>query len=188
MRRAGVSRVRGGLDSRAAAAAKREDHQHGKRYRRKSTTTTATSTFTALAAWSPRLLSVLRIMSALLFLAHGTQKILNFPPLGRPLPEVFTLSWTAGVLELVGGVLLALGLFTRPVAFVLSGQMAFAYFIAHAPRNFFPTLNGGDAAILYCFVFLYLVAAGPGPWSLDALRARRGGTLGASDQFASGAR
>lgn len=130
-----------------------------------------------LSGWSPQLLSVLRIMSALLFLAHGTQKILGFPAMaaGRPMPDAFTLSWIAGVLELVGGVLLALGLFTRPVAFVLSGQMAFAYFIAHAPRNFFPVLNGGDAAILFCFIFLYLVAAGPGPWSLDAMRSGRSG-------------
>jgi putative oxidoreductase len=135
--------------------------------------TTISPTF--LADWSPRLLSVLRIMSALLFLAHGTQKILGFPPMagGRPMPDILTLSWTAGVLELVGGGLLALGLFTRPVAFVLAGEMAFAYFIGHAPRSFFPVLNGGDAAILYCFVFLYLAAAGPGPWSLDAMRAGR---------------
>lgn len=129
-----------------------------------------------LSEWSPRLLSVLRIMSALLFLAHGTQKLLGFPaPPASGLPAAFTLSWTAGVLELVGGVLLALGLFTRPVAFVLSGQMAFAYFLAHAPRNFYPVLNGGDAAILYCFIFLYIAAAGPGPWSLDAVRAQRDG-------------
>jgi putative oxidoreductase len=136
---------------------------------------TTTGTPAYFAEWSPRLLSVLRIMSALLFLAHGTQKILGFPPMagGRPLPDAFTLSWVAGMLELVGGVLLALGLFTRPVAFVLSGEMAFAYFIGHAPRNFFPVLNGGDASILFCFIFLYLAAAGPGPWSLDAMRERR---------------
>jgi putative oxidoreductase len=140
-------------------------------------TTTTPGTPTFLSEWAPRLLSVLRIMSALLFLSHGTQKILGFPPMagGRPLPEAFTMSWSAGVLELVGGVLLALGLFTRPVAFVLSGEMAFAYFIGHAPRGFFPALNGGDAAILFCFVFLYLAAAGPGPWSLDAMRTGRGG-------------
>jgi putative oxidoreductase len=135
------------------------------------------STPTFLAEWAPRMLSVLRIMSALLFLAHGTQKILGFPPMaaGRPLPDAFTLSWTAGVLELVGGVLLALGLFTRPVAFVLAGEMAFAYFIGHAPRNFFPVLNGGDAAILYCFVFLYFFFAGPGAFSIDGSRRVRTG-------------
>ena len=129
-----------------------------------------------LADWSPRLLSsVLRIMSALLFLAHGTQKLLGFPAMagGRAMPDLLSLSWTSGVLELVVGVLLALGLFTRPVAFVVVGEMAFAYFIGHAPRCFFPVLNGGDAAILSRFVFLYLVAAGPGPWSLDAMRAGR---------------
>ena len=140
-----------------------------------NTTDTASAAPAFLADWAPRLLSVLRIMSALLFLAHGTQKILGFPPMagGRPLPDAFTLSWSAGVLELVGGVLLALGLFTRPVAFVLSGEMAFAYFIGHAPRSFFPTLNGGDAAILFCFLFLYLAAAGPGSYSVDGAREGR---------------
>lgn len=119
---------------------------------------------------APHLLSVLRIMSALIFMAHGTSKLLGFPPPVNA-PAAFSLGWTAGVLELVGGALLALGLFTRPVAFILSGEMAFAYFLAHAPQSFFPVLNGGDAAVLYCFVFLYIAAAGPGPWSLDARRA-----------------
>ncbi len=123
----------------------------------------------ASSAFAPRMLSVLRIMSALIFLAHGTQKLLGFPAHPNP-PAMWSLSWTAGLIELVGGVLLALGLWTRPVAFILSGEMAFAYFIAHAPRSFFPVLNGGDAAILYCFVFLYMAFAGGGPWSLDALR------------------
>lgn len=122
--------------------------------------------------WAPRMLSVLRIATALIFLAHGSQKLLNFPASDFS-PAAFTLPWIAGVLELFGGALLVVGLFTRPVAFVLSGLMAVAYFIAHAPQNFFPTLNGGDAAILYSFVFLYLVFAGPGPWSVDAQRARR---------------
>lgn len=122
--------------------------------------------------WAPRVLSILRIVAALIFFEHGTQKLLGFPPTDNP-PAFLSLSWIAGVLELVGGALLALGLFTRPVAFILSGEMAFAYWLAHAPRSVFPVLNGGDAAILYCFVFLYLVFAGPGPWSLDALRAER---------------
>ncbi|WP_439552883.1 DoxX family protein [Falsiroseomonas sp.] len=128
-----------------------------------------------LTAWAPRMLSVLRIMAGLLFLAHGTQKILGSPPMagGAPLPDAMTLSWVAGVLELVLGALITLGLLTRPAAFIAAGEMAAAYFIGHAPRNFFPTLNGGDAAILYCFVFLYLSVAGAGPWSLDALRGRR---------------
>ncbi len=125
-----------------------------------------------LTTWAPRVLSVLRIMSALIFMAHGTQKILGFPASDRPAPDILSLSGIAGVLELFGGALLVLGLFTRPVAFVLSGLMAFAYFIAHAPRSFFPILNGGDAAILYCFIFLYLVFAGGGSWSLDALRTK----------------
>jgi putative oxidoreductase len=140
-----------------------------------ATTTTTSPAF--LADWAPRLLSVLRIVSALLFLAHGTEKILGFPTGGRPMPGAFTMYWFAGMLEVVGGMLLALGLFTRPVAFVLSGQMAFAYFISHAPKDFFPSLNGGDAAILFCFVFLYIAAAGPGPWSLDATRMRSVSTL-----------
>lgn len=122
--------------------------------------------------WAPRMLSVLRIVAALIFFAHGTQKLLGFPASDFS-PAVFTMPWIAGVLELVGGGLLILGLFTRPVAFVLSGLMAAAYFIAHAPQSFYPALNGGDAAILYSFVFLYLVFAGPGVWSLDALRGQR---------------
>jgi putative oxidoreductase len=123
--------------------------------------------------WAPRLLAVLRIVAALLFLEHGAQKLLGFPPSDNPGPPLVSLLGLAGVLELVGGSLLALGLFTRPVAFVLAGEMAFAYWLAHAPRSFFPALNGGDAAILFCFVFLYLAAAGSGAWSLDnALRER----------------
>ena len=132
--------------------------------------TTALST-----TWAPRLLSVLRIMAGLLFLAHGTQKLLGFPPRmgGGGAPELISLIGLAGLLELVGGALMVLGLFTRPVAFLLSGQMAVAYFMAHAPKSPFPALNGGDAAILFCFVFLYLAAAGAGPWSLDAQRRGR---------------
>ena len=130
----------------------------------------------ALAAeWAPRLLSVLRIVAALIFLEHGTQKLLGFPPpAGGAGPALFTLPWIAGLLELGGGLLLLLGVFTRPVALILSGEMAFAYFIGHAPRNLYPVLNGGDASILYCFVFLYLAAAGPGPWSLDTILKRDG--------------
>ena len=128
---------------------------------------------TLTAQWAPRMLSVLRIVAALIFMAHGTQKILGFPASSMN-PAMFSLPWIAGVLELVGGALLVIGLFSRPVAFLLSGEMAFAYFIAHAPKSFYPALNGGDAAILYCFVFLYIAFAGPGPWSLDAQRGRRG--------------
>lgn len=123
--------------------------------------------------WAPRLLSILRIVAALIFMAHGTQKLLGFPASPNPGPAMMSLPWIAGLLEIVGGALLTLGLFTRPVAFVLSGTMAVAYWIAHAPRSFFPVLNGGDAAILYCFVFLYLVAAGGGLWSLDNLRRQK---------------
>lgn len=127
---------------------------------------------TALETWSPRMLSVLRIMTGLLFLEHGMQKLLGFPPTANPVPPVTTLPGLAGVFELIGGALIVVGLFTRPVAFVLSGVMAVAYFYAHAPRGFFPVNNGGDAAILYCFVFLYFVFAGAGPWSADAMRRR----------------
>lgn len=128
------------------------------------------------AEWAPRMLAVLRIMAALLFLEHGTQKLFGFPPSPNPGPPLFSLLGLQGVIEIVGGVLLAIGLFTRPVAFVLAGDMAVAYFMAHAPQSFFPVLNRGDAAILYCFVFLYLFVAGPGAWSADAtLRERAGG-------------
>jgi putative oxidoreductase len=124
------------------------------------------------SVWAPRVLSILRIVAALLFFEHGTSKLLGFPPSDHSGPEVLSLSWIAGALELVGGAFLILGLFTRPVAFILAGEMAFAYWMAHAPKSAFPLLNGGDSAILYCFVFLYLAFAGGGPWSLDALRRR----------------
>jgi len=106
--------------------------------------------------WTPRLLSVLRIVAAFLFVEHGTQKWLSFPAPRQSPTELLTLSGAAGILELGGGALLLLGIFTRPVAFVLSGLMAFAYFIAHAPAGFWPLLNRGELAALYCFVFLYL--------------------------------
>lgn len=121
-------------------------------------------------AWSPRLLSVLRIVSGFLFMTHGMQKLLSYPAaFPRPV-ELVSLMGLAGTLELFGGALLLVGLFTRPVAFILSGEMALAYFMAHAPKSFWPLLNGGDAAVLYCFVFLYLAAAGGGPWSVDRWR------------------
>ena len=120
------------------------------------------------AAQAPRMRAVLRIMVALLFLEHGTLKLFGVPPPASGVgPAMFRLSWTAGAFEVVGGGLLLAGLFTRPVAFILAGEMAFAYWIAHAPRSVFPVLNGGDAAILYCFVFLYFVAAGPGAWAVE---------------------
>jgi putative oxidoreductase len=123
----------------------------------------------SIVVWAPRVLSIVRIMVALLFLEHGTQKLLGFPAGGNPQPALFTLSWTQGVFEFVGGVLLAVGLFTRPVAFILSGDMAVAYSMAHAPQSFFPVVNRGDAAVLYCFIFFYIFFAGPGPWSVDAM-------------------
>jgi putative oxidoreductase len=125
-----------------------------------------------IGAWAPRLLSVLRIVTGLLFLEHGTQKFFSFPPRTAPAPELMSLLGLQGFLEIAGGLLIIFGLFTRPVAFLLAGDMAVAYFMAHFPRNFFPVLNGGDASILYCFVFLYLATAGGGPWSADAQRSR----------------
>lgn len=120
-----------------------------------------------LDRFSPQLLSILRIAAALIFMEHGASKLLGFPPSEMPQPEVMTIFWFAGVLELAGGALLVLGVFTQPVAFILSGEMAVAYWMAHAPQAFYPIQNGGEAAILYCFVFLYIAAAGGGPWSLD---------------------
>jgi putative oxidoreductase len=124
--------------------------------------------------YAPLALGILRIMSGLLFLAHGTQKLLSFPGgerAGSGWPLTGLPSY-AGVIELVCGLLITLGLFTRSAAFLASGTMAAAYFIAHAPENFFPVNNGGDAAVLYCFVFLYLVIAGPGALSVDGSRRR----------------
>jgi putative oxidoreductase len=117
--------------------------------------------------YTPEALSVVRLVIGLLFLEHGTAKLLGFPLSPSGLPALMTLSWLQGLLELAGGTLITIGLFTRPTAFILSGNMAVAYFMAHAPKSFFPMLNGGDGAILYCFVFLLLFFAGPGRWSVD---------------------
>ena len=119
------------------------------------------------------MLSILRIVTAFLFVEHGSAKLLGFPvdPTAPHMP-LTTLTTFAGVLELAGGALLLVGLFTRVVAFILSGEMAVAYFMVHAPHSFFPLLNKGELAVLYCFVFLYLVFAGGGAWSLDALIGR----------------
>jgi putative oxidoreductase len=126
------------------------------------------------AAWAPRGLSVLRAVTGFLLLAHGTKKLLVFPaPRAGGGTELLSLLGVAGMLELAGGVLLLVGLCTRPVAFVLSGFTAVAYFMAHAPRGFWPLLNGGELAALYAFVLLYLCFAGGGPWSVDALLRRR---------------
>ena len=124
-----------------------------------------------LQPFAPYALALLRIAAALIFLMHGSQKVLGWPaPPASGMPAVLSLYWIGGIMELVGGVLLVLGLFTRPVAFLVSGEMAYAYWFMHAPRNVYPLLNGGDAAILYCFVFFYLVFAGPGAWALDNRR------------------
>ncbi|HZA97978.1 MAG TPA: DoxX family protein [Gemmatimonadales bacterium] len=129
-------------------------------------------------SWSPYLLSILRIVVAFLFIQFGTGKVFALPaaimPEGGTAP-FGTLAWFAGFLETFGGLFILLGLFTRPVAFLLSGEMAFAYFIGHAPQGFWPVLNQGHSAILFCFVFLYFSSAGAGPWSLDELRERKRG-------------
>lgn len=126
-------------------------------------------------SWSPYLLSILRIIVAFMFTQVGTAKLFGFPapvmPGGGTAP-LESLPGIAGLLESVGGPLILLGLFTRPVAFILAGEMAFAYFIGHAPQSFWPVLNQGQPAVFYCFFFLFLSSAGPGPWSLDALRDR----------------
>ena len=123
--------------------------------------------------WAGEALSLLRIVTALLFLLHGTSKLVGFPPFPMELPRPGELLWIGALMELVGGLLLLVGLFSRPVAFLLSGEMAVAYWMYHAPRSTFPSENMGEPAILFCFIFLLIAAAGPGPWSLDAKRHRR---------------
>ncbi|TPM19263.1 DoxX family protein [Mesorhizobium sp. B2-3-5] len=122
--------------------------------------------FEGLARYQPQALGVLRIMTALQFIEHGSQKLFNFPESAQA-HALTGLTTAAGILEFAGGILLALGLFTRPVAFLLAGEMAIAYFSAHMPRDFFPVNNSGDAAISFCFIFLYLVFAGAGAFALD---------------------
>lgn len=144
-------------------------HQpHRDRFKQREGRTPGVNTYPA----TPYVLSIVRIVVALLFFEHGLAKMAGFPQ-GPALPVDFSLHWFSGALEFVGGALLTVGLFTRLTAFMLSGEMAFAYFLSHAPQNFFPLLNRGEGAILYCFIFLYFAFAGPGPWSLDALIQRR---------------
>ena len=121
-----------------------------------------------LTVWTPRVLSILRIIAGFLLLWHGCQKLFGFPPSGQP-GGGGALITVAGILEFFGGLLLLVGLFTRPVAFILSGLMAVAYFMAHAPQGFLPLVNKGELAVLYCFVYFYLAFAGGGAWSLDRL-------------------
>jgi len=126
-------------------------------------------------SWAPQLRSVLRIAAAFMFILAGTMKLFAFP-IGMPpdngTAQPMTQVWVGGVLEAFGGFLMLIGLFTRPVAFLLAGEMAVAYFQFHAPQSFYPIINHGEAAVLYCFLWLYLSAAGPGPWSVDAMRSR----------------
>lgn len=125
---------------------------------------------TFFPTWQPRILSLLRAVTGLLFMQHGGQKIFGYPVDQRAPFDLFSMGGAAGILELVGGFLILIGLFTRPTAFLLSGFMAVAYFMAHAPQGFWPLANGGQLAVMYSFVFLYLFIAGGGEWSLDKLR------------------
>jgi putative oxidoreductase len=127
---------------------------------------------TLSATWGPRLLSLLRCIAAFLFIPHGTQKLFHYPD-SFPVDPLPALLLTASVLEIAGGVFILVGLFTRPVAFLLAGEMAVAYFRTHAPQSFWPLLNGGEITVLFCFLYLYLAAAGGGAWSLDAVLRRR---------------
>jgi len=131
-------------------------------------------TGTFMSRWTMPLLSVLRIVAGFLFVAHGTQKLFDMPAAmpGGPVP-LQSLAGAAGAIEIAGGALLLLGLLTRPVAFLLSGEMAVAYFKAHATQSFWPIVNQGELAVLYCFLFMYFAAAGAGPWSIDALLSNR---------------
>src|SRR3954469_15915483 len=130
--------------------------------------------FTWLQRWQPQLLAILRVVTGLLFLEHGLIKLFGFPPGGKPgLQDVGSFLWIAGVIELVTSVLVTLGLFSRLAAFVAAGEMAVAYWMVHAKMGFYPAVNMGEAAILYCFVFLYLAAAGAGAWSVDGARLKR---------------
>jgi putative oxidoreductase len=137
-------------------------------------------TLTLRSEWEPRVLSIVRIVTGLLYLQHGLNKMFSFPPTPTHGPygdNMFSLvPGVAGLIEVFGSLLLMFGLFTRPVALIMSGEMAIAYFYAHQPRNFFPLLNAGEPAILYCFIFLYLFVAGGGCWSLDRLLSRDGRT------------
>lgn len=129
--------------------------------------------FNGASKYQPQALAILRIVTGLLFLGHGLIKLIGFPEGAEPGQQALTtILGVGGLLETVGGVLIILGLFTRPTAFILSGMMAVAYWMFHAPSSLFPAVNGGDAAILFCFIFLYLVTSGPGAWSLDGARKR----------------
>jgi putative oxidoreductase len=129
------------------------------------------SLYASLEKGRPYILSIARIVVALLFLEHGLQKYFAFPSAGPPMTPLL---YVQGAIEIVGGILLLVGAYTRPVAFILAGDMAVAYFMAHSPRSFFPAMNGGDAAILYCFAFLYIFYEGAGPWSVDRVVLKKG--------------
>lgn len=129
--------------------------------------------FTLLSRWQPQLLAVLRIVTGLLFLEHALIKLIGFPPGGKPgIQDIGSFLWIAGAIELVTSVLVTLGLFTRLATFIAAGEMAVAYWMVHAKMGLYPAVNMGEAAILFCFVFLYLAAAGPGAWSVDGARFR----------------
>jgi putative oxidoreductase len=129
--------------------------------------------FKYLSRWAPQILSILRIIAAALLFAHGSAKVFGYPPVDMFADlKIASLYGIAGIIEIITSILLFIGLFSRLAAFIVSGEMAIAYFYTHAPENFHPILNGGESAILFCFIFLYIAAAGPGPWSVDASRGK----------------
>ena len=136
--------------------------------------------------WRPQFLSILRIVTALLFIVHGTSKILGIPDTSMSFPPPWTLFWIAGMLELVGGLLLLVGFLSRPVAFMLAGEMAIAYWMIHAPESIYPVVNRGEAAVLFCFIFLYIFFAGAGPWSIDCWLQKRREAEGPLGYYESG--
>jgi putative oxidoreductase len=145
------------------------DRSNGETFNQREQKAVISETFRAM--WSPRILSILRIVAGLLFLEHGLAKHFGFP--APPSFPVVGILLVAGGIEIVAGALIAIGLFTRIVAFIASGEMAFAYFMAHFPKNFFPIINGGEGAILFCFIFLFIALEGGGPWSIDAMWSRK---------------
>jgi putative oxidoreductase len=138
--------------------------------------------FTWLSRWQPQMLAVLRIVVALLFIEHATIKLFGFPPGGQPgLQAAGTFLWIAGMIEMIAGLMVLVGLFTRLGAFIAAGEMAVAYWMVHAPQSPWPIANGGEGAILFCFIFLYLAAAGPGAWSVDSARTGSDGRIPRGD-------
>jgi putative oxidoreductase len=162
-------------DNRLQYPTARGDHSAAQPEERKLLTSGSSLFSASASSWTGRTLSILRVVVGFLFVAHGTMKLFGYPPMppGAPPIELVSQAGLAGILETFGGVAIMLGVLTRPVAFILSGEMAVAYFQVHFPQGFLPAVNGGELAVLYCFIFLYFVFAGAGPWSVDAMIQRR---------------